>query len=97
MLYENLDYFKEKATSESKELVFGLIIMRFLFHLSLLFFMFFDKNFRAYSFWGILLCFVYYYSGGYGVFTFPNSPKLANFAFFFAISFVPGVLSFYIY
>jgi signal transduction histidine kinase/DNA-binding response OmpR family regulator len=59
--------------------------------------MFNDKNFRAYSYWGILLCFVYYFSGGYGGFVFPNSPYLANLAFFVAFSFVPALLSLFIY
>jgi signal transduction histidine kinase/DNA-binding response OmpR family regulator len=96
-LVENLHYLQYKEFGDSRELILGLILMRFAFHISLLFYMFYDKNFRAYSYWGILLCFVYYFSGGYGGFVFPNSPYLANLAFFFAFSFVPALLSLFIY
>ncbi len=96
-LVENLHYLQYKEFGDSRELILGLILMRFAFHISLLFYMFYDKNFRAYSYWGILLCFVYYFSGGYASFVFSSSPYLSNLAFYFTLSFVPGVMSFYIY
>jgi signal transduction histidine kinase/DNA-binding response OmpR family regulator len=96
-LVENLHYLQYKEFGDSRELILGLVMMRFAFHISLLFYMFQNKIFRAYSYWGVLLCFVYYLSGGYASFVFTTSPYLANLAFYFSLSFVPGVMSFYIY
>jgi signal transduction histidine kinase/DNA-binding response OmpR family regulator len=94
-LIENLHYFKEFG--DSRDFFSGIILMRFLFYLSFLFFMFHDTKFRIYSIFGVLMSFIYYFSGGYSSFIFQSSPYFANLAFYFTISFMPGVMSWYIY
>lgn len=96
-LIESEYFFQFKESGDSKELITGLILMRFAFHLSLLIFLYRDKKLRVFSYWGIFLCAVYYFSSGFSGFLFPNSPFLTNKAFYFVVSFAPMALSYYIY
>lgn len=88
-------FYDVKLSGDSADFALGLVAMRLVFHLALLLFLFGDLRFRSYSFFGISVCLIYFFSGGNGSILFPNSPTLANGMFFTALSLIPASLSYY--
>lgn len=97
LLFDINFYYQTREDGDSKELITGLILMRFAFHLSLLVFLYREKFLRVFSYWGIFLCAVYFFSSGYAGFVFSESAYLTNKAFYFVVSFAPLALCYYIY
>ncbi len=90
-------FYDVKLSGDSADFALGLMAMRLAFHIALLLFLFGDLRFRAYSFFGISVCLIYFFSGGNGVIIFPNSPTLANGMFFTTLSLIPATLSYYVF
>jgi signal transduction histidine kinase/DNA-binding response OmpR family regulator len=90
-------FYDMKLSGDSADFSLGLVAMRLFFHVALLMFLFSDLRFRAYSFFGISVCLIYFFSGGNGAILFPNSPTLANGMFFTTLSFIPATLSYYVF
>jgi signal transduction histidine kinase/DNA-binding response OmpR family regulator len=98
VLLSEEDYFREYNEFDNSDgFRLGLTIMRLLFHIALLIFLFHDTRFRAYSFWGIALCITYLNLGSQSSFLFPQSPFLVNYAFYFSISWVFPTMCYYVY
>ncbi len=76
--------------------ILGLTVMRLMFHIALLLLLFNDRQFRAYSFFGVCVCLVYIFSGGNDNVIFLHSPYWANVLFFITISFLPVSLTYYV-
>lgn len=96
-LWPRAQFYDVKLSGDSADFSLGLIAMRLVFHIALLLFLFSDPRFRAYSFFGISVCLIYFFSGGNGVILFPKSPWLANGMFFTTLSLIPASLSYYVY
>jgi signal transduction histidine kinase/DNA-binding response OmpR family regulator len=96
-LWPRAQFYDVVLSGDSADFSLGLMAMRLAFHIALLLFLFSDVRFRAYSFFGISVCLIYFFSGGNGSIIFPGSPWLANGMFFFGLSLIPASLSWYIY
>lgn len=96
-LWPRAQFYDVVLSGDSADFSLGLLAMRLAFHLALLLFLFGDIRFRAYSFFGISVCLIYFFSGGNGSIIFPGSVWLANGMFFFTLSLIPASLSYYVF
>lgn len=94
VLAEEIFFYK---TYNSGGFRIGMVVMRLLFHISLLLFLFKDTRFRAYSFWGIALCLNYLNLGGDSGYLLPDHPDLANYLFYLGVSILFPSMCYYAY